>query len=129
MSQNTSPHPAHDFSGAAALGISSVCAYAVVRWFDIWMMIEGFVESERHWGDSRSGLGRLDLLLASPPLFFLGCFGVNLMRRSFINAKRRHLPLFNLTRTACVIALIPFALWILFWVVLLLRVLAAELRY
>lgn len=38
----------HDFVAAIALGILSVSAYAVLRWFQIGAMIQGYVESEQN---------------------------------------------------------------------------------
>ncbi len=106
----------HDFPAAIALGILSVSAYAVLRWFQIGAMIQGYIESEQSWGDGRSGLANILLLFASPPLFLIGCVGVFFLHRSFIRANPRKQPLWTFLRAASTIMLIPFALWIIFWI-------------
>lgn len=105
----------HDYSGAAALGILTVSAFAVLRWFQIGAMIQGYVESEQTWGDGRSGFANIFLLFASPPIFAIWCIGVHFLRRSFINAKPQEQRLWNFLRTASTVLLIPFVLWIVFW--------------
>ena len=117
---NRCSRPQHDFSGAAALGILSVSAFAVLRWFQIGSMIQGYVESKQTWGDGRSGLANIYLLFASPPMFIVWCLGVHFLRRSFINAKPQEQRLWNFLRTASLIMLIPFVLWIVFWIWILL---------
>ena len=112
----------HDFSGAAALGILSVSAFAVLRWFQIGSMIQGYIESEQTWGDGRSGLANIYLLFASPPMFIVWCIGVHFLRRSFNNAKPQYQPLWNFLRAASIVMLIPFALWMVFWLWILVAV-------
>jgi hypothetical protein len=116
MNPKTTSKPRHDFSGAAALGLLSVSSYAVMRWFQIGAMIQGYVESEQNWGDGRSGFANIYLLFASPPMFVIGCIGVHFLRRSFINAKPREQRLWNVLHTASLVMLIPFVLWIVFWI-------------
>jgi len=118
--RNKSPH---DFAAAIALGILSVSAYAVLRWFQIGAMIKAYVESERDWGDGRSGLASIHLLFASPPMFLIGCVGVFFLYRSFIKANAREQPIWTFLRTASTIMLTPFVLWIVFWIWILLQIL------
>jgi hypothetical protein len=108
-----------DFPSVIAFGILSVSAYAVMRWFQIDAMIQGYIQSERDWGDGRSGLANIYLLFASPPMLVIGCVGVHFLRRSFINAKPREQRLWNVLRTASLVMLIPFVLWIVFWIAML----------
>lgn len=119
----------HDFSAAIALGILSVCTYAVLRWLQIGAMIKAYVESERDWGDGRSGLANILLLFASPPMFLIGCVGVFFLHRSFIKANPEEQPLWTFLRAASTIMLTPFVLWIVFWVWILLQILLTVFRY
>lgn len=68
MNPKTTTKPKHDFSGAAALGLLSLSAYAVLRWFQIGAIIQAYVESEQAWGYGRSGFANVYLLFASPPV-------------------------------------------------------------
>jgi len=102
----------NDIPAAIALGILSVSAYAVLRWLQIGAMIKVYVESERDWGDGRSGLASILLLFASPPMFLIGCVGVFFLHRSFIKANPEEQPIWNFLRSASTIMLTPFVLWI-----------------
>jgi hypothetical protein len=113
----------NDFASAIALGILSVSAYAVLRWFQIGAMIQSYVESEQAWGDGRSGLANLFLLFASPPMFLVGCVGVFFLHRSFIKANAREQPRWTFLRSAATITLTPYVLWIVFWIWILLQIL------
>jgi hypothetical protein len=118
-----------DRCGAIALGILSVIAFAVLRWFQIGAMIQGYVESEQAWGDGRSGLANILLLFASPPMFLIGCVGVFFLHRSSLSAIRLAQPRWTFLRTASIIMLTPFVLWIVFWIWLLLQTFMSAFRH
>lgn len=56
-------------------------------------------------------------------MLLVGCVGVFFLHRSFIKANPREQLRWTLLRALSAILLIPFALWIVFWIWILFRML------